>query len=33
MYIKNRRISSKFKAFGSSQNLYLTESIVFVIIR
>ena len=28
MYIKNRRNSSKFKAFGSHQTLCITESFV-----
>lgn len=28
MYIKNKRNSSKFNAFGSYQTLYLTESFV-----
>ena len=28
MYIKNRRNSSKMKAYGSYQTLYLTESLV-----
>jgi len=28
MYIKNRRDSNKFKALGSYQTLYLTESFV-----
>jgi len=28
MYIKNRRISAKLKAFGSYQTLCLTESFV-----
>jgi hypothetical protein len=28
MYIKNRRNSNKFKAFGSYQTLCLTESLV-----
>jgi hypothetical protein len=28
MYIKNRRNSAKFKAFGSYQTLWLTESFV-----
>jgi hypothetical protein len=28
MYIKNRRDSNEFKAFGSYQNLSLTENLV-----
>ena len=30
MYVKNRRNSSKFNAFGSYQTLCLTESVVLL---